>query len=118
MPSPGIIRQFVEVGENIEEELAGKLRHSLRETDLGVVESLSVTPPNEASIPVDFVTSAKHAQEGLHPQHQGGQHGHGAVHHWDIIQDVQTRVLGVISLHLKNTFFIDSNPPLGQDDDS
>ena len=41
MPSPGIIRQFVEVGENIEEELAGKLRHSLRETDLGVVESLS-----------------------------------------------------------------------------
>jgi hypothetical protein len=36
----------------------------------------------------------------------------------DIIQDVQTRVLRVISLYLKNTFFIDSNLHLEQDDDS
>ena len=105
--------------ENIEEELAEKLATLFeRDRSGGGGKSLPITPSNEASIPADFVTSAKHAQEGLHPQNQGGQHGHGADHHLDIIQDVQTRVLGVISLYLKNTFFIDSNPPFEQDDDS
>ena len=107
------------VTENIEEELAGKLATLFeRDRSGGGGKSLSVTPSNEAAIRADFVTSTKHAQEGLNPQNPGGQHGQGADHHLDIIQDVQTRVLGVISLYLKNTFFIDSNLHLEQDDDS
>jgi len=118
------------VTENVEEELTEKLATLLeRDRSGGDGESLPVTPPNEAAIPAELVTPAKpHQKEASNPFTLNIKVDSMAM--VLLITGIFSRMFRLesprsvvfdemhygkyASLYLKNTFFFDSNPPLGK----